>query len=126
MTNIGEAFGIPKQPTEPTTEVVAFTTQTNNDDFDVAKASIKSLIKKGADSLEDLLIIAKDTEHPRAYEVAANFIKTLVDANKELTDISLKQNKGESNSASEARSVHNHLHISASDLLKMIKNGSNE
>ena len=39
----------------------------------------------------DFLLVAKETEHPRAYEVAANLIKTLGDLNKDLLDLQKKK-----------------------------------
>jgi hypothetical protein len=36
------------------------------------------------------LLVAKTSEHPRAFEVVGGLIKTLVDANKDLLDIQKK------------------------------------
>ena len=89
-------------------------------DVDQAKQNIKEIILKGKTSFDDLLDVARMSEHPRAYEVAANFLKALVDANRELVDINIKQQ--EIKQVQDNRQVHNHMYIgSTADLLKMMK-----
>ena len=60
---------------------------TSDDDAEYARTNIRSLIEKGTTAMGDLLTVAKASEHPRAYEVAANFIKNLADLNKDLLEI---------------------------------------
>lgn len=89
-------------------------------DVDQAKENIKDIIMKGKMSFDDLLDVARMSEHPRAYEVAATFLKALVDANRELVDINIKQQ--EIKQVQDNRQVHNHMYIgSTADLLKMMK-----
>ena len=38
-------------------------------DFEVVRKNYLNLIKKGSETLNDLLELARDTEHPRTYEV---------------------------------------------------------
>jgi len=69
-----------------TTDIVV-----SNDDVDadaaLARSNIKGLLDKGGVAIDNLLLVAQESEHPRAYEVAANFIKTLADLNKDLLEI---------------------------------------
>jgi predicted house-cleaning noncanonical NTP pyrophosphatase (MazG superfamily) len=58
-----------------------------DNDFIKAKSNIASLIEKGEAAVDGILQLAKESEQPRAYEVASTLIKTMVDANKELLDI---------------------------------------
>jgi hypothetical protein len=37
--------------------------------------------------MNNLLMVAKQSDHPRAYEVAANMLKSLTDMNKDLMEI---------------------------------------
>lgn len=53
--------------------------QDTQQDFDYARATHYSLIEKGNEALEGILEVAKESQHPRAYEVAANMIKNLSD-----------------------------------------------
>lgn len=50
-------------------------------DYDYAFSRIthRDLIEKGMPALDDLLKVAKESQHPRAYEVAANMMKSLSD-----------------------------------------------
>lgn len=61
-------------------------------DYSVARNNIKNLIRKGDVAIDELMKVACESEHPRAYEVAATFIKTLADLNKDLLDIQKKKN----------------------------------
>jgi hypothetical protein len=57
------------------------------DDADFARQNIRSLIEKGNTAMDNLLLVANASEHPRAYEVAAGLIKNLADLNKDLLEI---------------------------------------
>jgi len=56
-------------------------------DTQFARDNIKTLITKGNVALDNLLAVARESEHPRAYEVAATMIKNLSDSNKDLLNI---------------------------------------
>lgn len=58
-----------------------------DDDAEFARQNIRGLIAKGNNAVEGILHVAKESEHPRAYEVAANLIKHLSDLNKDLLEI---------------------------------------
>ena len=57
------------------------------EDTQFARDNIKTLISQGNIALDSLLSVARESEHPRAYEVAATMIKTLSDSNRELLNI---------------------------------------
>ncbi len=90
--NLSEIFDIEpmEQPevlpaVKPTTEIVA--SDEVETDAALARKNIKGLLDKGGAAIDNLLLVAQESEHPRAYEVAANFIKTLGDLNKDLLEI---------------------------------------
>ena len=90
--NLSEIFDIEpmEQPKvlpviKPTTELVA--SDEVETDAALARKNIKGLLDKGGAAIDNLLLVAQESEHPRAYEVAANFIKTLSDLNKDLLEI---------------------------------------
>jgi dTDP-D-glucose 4,6-dehydratase len=58
-----------------------------DDDFNVARENITKLIARGEEAVDGILKLASESEQPRAYEVASNLIKTMVEANKDLLDI---------------------------------------
>jgi len=55
-----------------------------DDDFSFARKNLRELIAKGSGAIDEILFVAKESEHPRAYEVASNFIKSLSELNKDL------------------------------------------
>lgn len=117
---IGKALGL--QPVESMKKQIAAAVSAENDDINHARSNIRDLIHRGSSSLEDLLDVARASEHPRAYEVAAGFIKTLVDANKELADLRFRENKEQTQKNIDNRSINNYTFIgSTSDLLKMMR-----
>ena len=58
-----------------------------NEDFSKARENIAKLIEKGEGAVDGILQLARESEQPRAYEVASTLIKTMVEANKELLDV---------------------------------------
>tara|TARA_R110002072_G_scaffold9069_1_gene44574 strand:+ start:706 stop:1119 length:414 start_codon:yes stop_codon:yes gene_type:complete len=59
-------------------------------DLDYARENYYHLIETGRRSLEDLVDVANQSQHPRAYEVIATLIKTLTDTNDKVVDLQSK------------------------------------
>jgi Terminase DNA packaging enzyme len=57
------------------------------DAYEQSKDNLQELIDNGKEAMEELLQIAKEGQHPRAYEVYGTLLKNMVDANKELLSI---------------------------------------
>ena len=62
-------------------------------DYEYARTNFYNVIESGTEALEEMLQVAKASEHPRAYEVVATIMKTLIDSNKELVAMSSKKVK---------------------------------
>ena len=62
-------------------------------DYKYARENLYEIIENGSHALNELVEIAKSSEHPRAFEVVASLMKTLTDANKDLLDIQSKVKK---------------------------------
>jgi len=102
----------------------------NLQDIDQARCNIKNIIEQGDDALKEMIELAKQSESPRAFEVAATVMKTLLDANKDFVEMSIKKKYAieEINGPKEAAQsnvTNNNLILSTSDLLKMIKGENN-
>jgi hypothetical protein len=54
------------------------------DDFDQGRESLHELIQKGHDAIEDMLQIAKQSQHPTAYSTLNSMLKTMADMHKDL------------------------------------------
>ena len=59
-------------------------------DYWLVRKNMKELIKQGEDAIDGILNVATQGDAPRAYEVAAQMIKTVAEANKDLMDLHKK------------------------------------
>ena len=70
---------------ESTTRVIPQKNGKDGDiDYNYARENYYNLIERNQDAVEEMLEIAKQSEHPRAFEVVGQLIKSGLDANKEL------------------------------------------
>jgi hypothetical protein len=96
-------------------------------DYTYARENLYDVIEKGTSALDELVHLAKASEHPRAFEVVSQLTKTLVDANKDLLEIQKKvKSLRKEDEQKGPNSVTNALFVgSTSELQKLIK-GDNE
>lgn len=104
--------------------------QENNPDADYSRSNYYNLIEKGNEALDGILEVAKESQHPRAYEVAANMIKNLSDVTEKLM-ILQKQQKELNPQKAEQQTTNINVDKavfvgSTADLLKQIKNEYSE
>jgi len=74
---------------------------TVEDDFDQARQALKRMIVKGENVLDDMMNVARQSDHPRAYEVAGQLIKTVGDTAKDL--LALQKTRRELQTPEEAK-----------------------
>tara|TARA_R110002050_G_scaffold159461_1_gene288909 strand:- start:37 stop:411 length:375 start_codon:yes stop_codon:yes gene_type:complete len=90
------------------------------DDYDYARKNLRDLIDSGMDDLNTVMDIARQSESPRAFEVATNLMKTLTDTNKDLLELAKK--KKELTQEKNTQNVTNALFVgSTADLQKLIQ-----
>ena len=95
---------------------------TVDDDAEYARTNIRELIEKGNVAMDNLLHVAKESEHPRAYEVAANMLKNLTDMNKDLLEIQKRKKELKPQTTQQNISVDKAVFIgSTTELLKQLK-----
>lgn len=97
----------------------------DKEDQELARQTFRKMIQKSENMLEALVQIAEETEHPRAFEVAANLVKTITDVASKLDEVSSRRTKAkEKGSESPSTNInHNHLYVGSSeDLMKLIRN----
>jgi hypothetical protein len=98
------------------------------EDIEEARNNVSEIIRIGMNSLEELTAIAKQSEAPRAFEVAAAMMETLLNANKEIISIAEKKKFAKEDSGSTpgktTNVTNNNLILSTADLLKMMKGES--
>lgn len=92
-------------------------------DFRYTRENLYSVIEQGNKALEDMIDVARASEHPRAYEVVSTLMSTLVNANKDLLDLSKKKKEllGKQEQAG-PQTVNNNLFVgSTADLQKKLR-----
>lgn len=92
--NMGEIFDIDVSPIEKKTEIVKdMADQISADtekDYQYTRGQLYNLIDKAQEAINDVLDLARESNHPRAYEVAGNFIKQTADMTDKLIDLQKK------------------------------------
>lgn len=129
-TNLSEVFDIEVNDA-PKTALVKQNEPTPGNvdsDFEGARKNLHILLMQGEDALMGALEVAKQSEHPRAFEVVGNLIKQLADVNQQLMDLHKQKKQLEEPSASSKKNgVTNNNAIfvgSTTELNKLIKNMS--
>ncbi len=97
------------------------------DDYELTRKNVHALLKQGHEALNHALEIAKQSEHPRAFEVVGNLMKQLADANQQLLDLHKQKQKldepTEKEKGSKQITNNNAIFVgSTSELNKLIKN----
>jgi hypothetical protein len=99
----------------------------HDDDYELARDTLREVITQGRNALDDVISLARSSEHPRSYEVAGQIMKTMSDVAKDL--LTLKKQKFELDNPKEspvaAAQIAQQNNIvfagSTEDLLRMIK-----
>ena len=91
-------------------------------DFDTGRENLYKMLDKGNDAIDGILALAKEGEHPRAYEVAGQLIKTVADVSKDLMAMQEKLKKLKEVPNTGPKSVTNALFVgSTTELTKLLK-----
>jgi len=98
-------------------------------DFEMARANIHEVIQNGLNAIDKLSQVADASQHPRAFEVLAKLMDTVVTANKDLLELQTKIRDIDAKDAptnEQAKNITNNLFVgSTSDLQKVIENMKN-
>jgi hypothetical protein len=130
---LSEALNI--EPIELTSTEVVGVTQVEalvainqiDDDAEFARKNIRELIAKGNTAMDNILHVAKESEAPRAYEVAATLIKNLSDLNKDLLDLQKKKRDLKPVEAATNINVDKAVFVgSTKELVKLLKSNRDE
>ena len=62
-------------------------------DYEYQRQNFYNLVERGTDAVEGILELAKESDHPRAYEVAGNLIKQVAEVTEKLGDLQEKMKK---------------------------------
>lgn len=141
--NLSSVFDIEQMPKEVQGELITVEPQKRvvedppqnkeiDKDFNAARDNLYSLLKSGQDALQDALAIARQSEHPRAFEVVGNLMKQLADINEQILNLHAKKQRIETpikakDEDSGKKVTNNAIFVgSTSELSKLIENMKGE
>jgi hypothetical protein len=126
---IGNALGL--TPIENTVKTMM--AEAHNDsaavDFETARANVLTVIENGQEAISTLAEIATSSQHPRAFEVLAKLMDTVLNANKDLLDLQSKIrdiNAIDAPINGNAKTINNNLFVgSTAELQKVLSDMKN-
>jgi hypothetical protein len=90
-------------------------------DAKYVRQNLYDLLEKGHGAIDELLAVADQSQHPRAYEVLATMIKTMVETNRDLLDLHQKKKTLIEKEKQPEGTVNNNLFVgSTKDLLELL------
>lgn len=106
-------------------EIITPSDEAIGHDFEATRSNLHSILQQGQQALEHALAVAKQSEHPRAFEVVGGLMKHLSDINGQLLDLHKKKQAVENpkgSESSESKNVTNNAIFvgSTNELSKML------
>ena len=92
------------------------------DDYRYQRDNFYNLVEKGSAAIDGILELAKESEHPRTYEVAGQLIKNVAEVTEKLGDLQEKMRRLKEVPNNAPKNVTNALFVgSTMELQKMLK-----
>ena len=97
-----------------------------DNDYKYSRDTYYELVEKGKQSLELMIEVARESEHPRAFEVLSGMIKNISDVNDRLMDLNKKKKDiDKKDDVKNVANTTNNLFVgSTTELQKLLKNES--
>lgn len=107
----------------PSSQVVTNNEEELKTDVRKVRTNLYGIVEQGNTALELALEVARQSEHPRAFEVVGGLLKHLADINHQIIDLHSKEKKISEKEKDDSKSVTNNtLFIGSTDeLLSLIK-----
>ena len=80
-------------------------------DYETTRAALHMLVMKGQEAVDGILDVARASDHPRAYEVAATTIKSVADTADKLIDLQKKMKELDADEKKSSPSTVNNLSL---------------
>ena len=96
----------------------------NDHDLEFVRSNYYDIMQKGNEALDELMMVAQQSQNARAYEVVARMIDSLTKANKDLSEIAVtkKKIKSEENENQQTpNNVNNNMFVTTEALQKMLR-----
>jgi len=125
---ISQSLGIEPQTDAKIFDIIPAVKAEKGNDYEYARRNNYDIIEKGMSALEDIIDIAKQSESARAFEVATNLMKTMLDANKDLLELAQKNKElTREDKVADKQVTNNNLFVgSSAELLKMLKGNKDD
>lgn len=106
-------------------KIETFSTFNVDEDIELVKDNIRTIMDKGSDVLDEVINLAKQADSARAYEVVSTTIKALLDVNKDYLEAvdkqkKYKEEKGEGENKPTSDVTNNILVMSTNEVLEKI------
>ena len=112
---------------EPPARIIPKSGKDDDIDYNYARENYYNLIERNQDAIEEMLEIAKQSEHPRAFEVVGQLIKSGLDANKELMGLHKTKKELSIEKGGHTTTVNNAVFVgSTAELQKLLKGNRGE
>jgi len=93
-----------------------------SNDYNYSRQTYYDLIEKGKESLDLMIEVARESEHPRAFEVLSGMIKNVSDVNDKLMDLNKKNKDISAEEIKKIEQTTNNLFIgSTAELQRMLQ-----
>ena len=128
---INKYLGVETEDSKPESKPPAVVRKDDKDtdvdnDHGYSREAYYDLIQKGQEAIDGILAVAKEGEHPRAYEVALNGIKQVSDTVDKLQDLNKKLKDLKELPKTADTKIQNALFVgSTAELQKMLKKDEN-
>ena len=93
-------------------------------DYKYTRNTLYGLVERGQDAIEGILDLAKESEHPRTYEVAGQLIKTVSETSEKLLQIQKMMDDLEDDRPKNQTTNQNLFVGSTAELQKLLKNNA--
>ena len=93
-------------------------------DYKYTRNTLYGLVERGQDAIEGILALAKESEHPRTYEVAGQLIKTVSETSEKLLQIQKMMDDLEDDRPKNQTTNQNLFVGSTAELQKLLKNNA--
>ena len=104
-------------------EQMIVTDSNKQNDYEYSRETYYELLEKGKVALDTMVEVARESEHPRAYEVLSGMIKNLSDVNDKLMDLN-KKVKELSDEPKRVENQQNNIFLgSTADIQKLLQQG---
>ena len=94
------------------------------DDYEYSRDTYYEILEKGKESMELMIEVARESEHPRAFEVLSTMMKNMADVNGALMDLNKKHKDiNKNDEPKQLGNTTNNLFVgTTTDLQRLIQN----